>query len=249
MVSQNNRLRIISLALNILMIGFCVYVSIKALEYRAHINEFLDKYTHVVQEFSSRERYLESNRKLASDTIIAGRVVFFGMTATELWPVERQFLGYEAINRGVAMQRLAGLLLRFRSDVISLRPEWVVIEVSSYNLREPNSLEELVEYMADMAELADYNGIKPILTTLIPPTEGYKPFESDYAVFDSLHVFNNRLRTYAQLKGFALVDIHALLAGEDGAVRVELTDGGIIPNEVGYRVISEAILAVLSESK
>ncbi len=39
-----------------------VYVAYKALEYRAHINYFLDKYTHVVDEFSGRKIYEEDNK-------------------------------------------------------------------------------------------------------------------------------------------------------------------------------------------
>ncbi len=247
MPTKNYKRFMVSLAINVVLVAACIYASIKALEYRAHINEFLYKYTHVVEEFSSRSTYLRDNTRLASKTIVPGRIVFFGMTVTQTWPVEKFFPDYEAINRGVAMQRLAGMPLRFRSDVIRLMPEWVVIEASSYNLREPNSLEELTEYIADMAELADYHGIKPILTTLIPPTGGYEPYESDYAVFDSLAVFNTWLRSYAKQHQFTLVDVHALMAGENNAIRVDLADGGIIPNQEGYRIISDAIRSAIVE--
>lgn len=249
MATRNFKRLMVSLALNVVLVGFCVYTSMKALEYRDHINEFLYKYEHVVQEFSGRERYLDENRPLGSDAIVPGRIVFFGMTTTSVWPVEKLFTEYEAINRGVARQRLGGLPLRFRSDVISLRPEYVVIEVSSYNLREPNTLQELTEYTADMAELAAYNGIKPVLTTLIPPTKDYEPYESDYSVFDSLQVYNSWLTHYADSNGFLLVDVHGLLVGEDGAIRVDLSDGGIIPDESGFRVISEAIRKAITADK
>lgn len=249
MASRNFKRLMVSLALNIVLIGFCVYTSMKALEYRDHINEFLYKYEHVVQEFSSRERYLEENQSLRSDTIVPGRIVFFGMTATSVWPVGKMFAEYEAINRGVARQRLGGMPLRFRSDVISLMPEYVVLEISSYNLREPNSLQELTDYTADMAELAAFHGIKPVLTTLIPPTRDYEPYESDYAVFDSLAVYNSWLTHYADSNGFLLVDVHGLMAGENGAIRVDLSDGGIIPDEDGFRVISEAIKKAITADK
>ena len=249
MATKNFKRLMLSLGLNVIMIGFCVYTSMKALEYRAHINEFLYKYEHVVQEFSARNKFLDADRTLASDTIVPGRIVFFGMTMTDVWPVTKFFPDNEAIERGVSMQRLAGMPLRFRSDVIRLMPEWVVIETSSYNLREPNTLEELEEYTADMAELADYHGIKPILTTLIPPTSGYEPFESNYNVFDSLTLFNNWVKDYAGRKGFAVVDVHDIMAGDNGAVRVDLTEGGIIPNEEGFRLISEAVLNEMANYK
>ncbi len=39
------------------MAAACVYVTFKALDYRRHVNYFLDKYTNVVSEFSGRAKY------------------------------------------------------------------------------------------------------------------------------------------------------------------------------------------------
>ncbi|MBD3401585.1 hypothetical protein GF420_01715 [candidate division GN15 bacterium] len=242
----------ISVIVNIIALLVIVYISYKALEYRANVNTHLDRYNRVVEEFTSRDVYREANRPLRSDTIVSSRVVFFGTTMTHDWPVEGQFAGWEAINRGVAMQRLAGTVLRFRSDVIELMPQAVVVEVSSYNFREPNTLDELREYTINMAELADYHGIVPILTTVIPPTEGYEPYESDYAVFDSLAVFNDWLTDWCTRKGFPVADFSAVMADEDGYIREELTTGGIIPNQQGYDALAEAVrqsLAELGQSK
>ncbi|MFH1373868.1 MAG: hypothetical protein ABII79_08745 [bacterium] len=55
---------------------FVVYVAYKALEYRSHINHFLDKYTNVVAEFSGRDRYAADNTLLAADSLVADRIVF-----------------------------------------------------------------------------------------------------------------------------------------------------------------------------
>ncbi|UCD94508.1 MAG: hypothetical protein JSU69_00195 [Candidatus Zixiibacteriota bacterium] len=232
---------IISLAGNLGVI----YVGIKALEYRGHINEYLDKYTHVVSEFSRRDKYADENANLVSDTLIPNRIVFLGSQVTENWDLSKHFTQYEAVNRGVSHQRVAGFLLRFRPDVIELRPQAVVIEVSSYNFRPFCNLKEIEDYVTCMAELAASNGIRPLPATIIPILED-SLVESDYHLLDTLARFNEWLKAYCAEKRFDYIDFNSALADVDGFLRPEYSSAAIDLNERGYDQISQTTREVLS---
>ncbi len=224
-----------------------IYVAYKALEYRNHINVYLDKYTQVVDEFSQRNVYEGANRDLVSDSVVPGRVVFIGTQVTMTWDLARWFPLYQAINRGVEGQRVAGLVLRFRPDVIDLAPEAVVIEISSYNFRSNNTPGEILDYVASMADMARANGIKPILTTVFPPTSTYEVFEQpDYIVKDTVALYNRLLTDFAAANNYTLVDLCGAVVGPDGYLDPSLAASRVDLNDVGYRRISERINETLA---
>jgi len=224
-----------------------VYVAYKALEYRAHINEFRDKYLNVVNEFSGREVYAEENQALRSDSTVPCRVVFLGTQVTRNWDLAAHLPAYEAINRGLSGQRLAGFLLRFRPDVIELAPEVVVIELSSYHFRPPASLDEIGDYAAAMADLARANNIAPILTTVIPPVDDFEIEDHpDYILVDSVAAFNDWLRSFCKNQNLACADIAQAVINEDGHLQRELSISSVDLNKQGYARISESVRSVLN---
>ncbi len=233
----------IVLALSLIGNLFIVYVAYKALDYRSHVNYFLDKYTYVVVEISGRDKYRDANLPLVSDTQVTNRLVFIGNQLTEHWEVQKYFPSYEAINRGISGQRFAGFLLRFRPDVLELFPKAVIIEFSSYNFRPEYSLKELKDYLICLAELAEAHHIKPILTTVIPTR---KPLRYEgYSVLDSVKTFNQWLREYCDEKGYAYVDFYQTLADEQGYLPVSLSASHIEPNDTGYERLANATRKVL----
>ncbi len=222
------------------------YVAIKALEYRSHINHFLDKYIQVVDEFSERDEYADQNAALVSDTIVDNRIVFFGSQVIERWNLEKYFSGRETINRGVAGQRAAGFLLRFRPDVVDLKPRAVLIEISSYNFRPESTIYELKDYLISMSELARYHDIQPILTTVIPIRSDSANFGS-YKLTDSIASYNEWIRNYCFDNGIMMADFNRILSDDTGYLPDSLSTAAIDPNEGGYRLLSEEVLRVLAE--
>lgn len=226
-----------------------LYVAMKARGYRAHINEYLDKYTYVVNEFSQRDRYSDENKKLISDTLVSDRIVFIGTQVTENWDLEKYFCEYEVINRGVSGQRISGYLLRFRSDVIELKPKVVVIEVSSYNFRPQNTIKEIEDYIACMAELAKAHGIEPLPATIIPPCREINGLSDlgNYSIMDSISVYNNWLREYSGQNGYKYVDFNQALSDVNGCMNDEFTYSCIDLNEKGYSRIAEATYSAIKK--
>jgi len=162
------------------------------------------------------------------------------------------FPEYDALNRGVSGQRVAGYLLRFKPDVLDLSPEAVIIEISSYNFRAENSIKEMQDYTELLAQLARFYSIQPILTTVIKPRKEFaETIEikeiGEYAVFDSVDVYNNWLREYANKYEISLVDFTRLLGDENSFLRERLSTNLVEPNKAGYQIITNEIKKVLKK--
>jgi hypothetical protein len=225
-----------------------VYVGYKAWEYRSNINYWLDKYLYVVDEFSGRRTYESANIALRSDTIIPGRVVFFGTQVITEWPLTDCFPRFETINRGVTGQLAAGFLLRFQPDVINLHPEHVVIEVSSYNFRPNTDVREVFDYVCTMANMARCQGIEPILTTCIPPRDDYEVDEhEDFIVRDTAALYSSLVSAFALQNGYLLADWRAALADQNGYLRHDLARTMVDLNPDGYRTITSTIQETLKK--
>ncbi len=235
---------VISLLVNVSI----VYVAIKTLEYRSHINEWLEKYNKVVDEFSGRPIFADSNKSLASDTTISGRLVFIGSQVTAEWDLKQNFPDYDVVNRGIPGQRVSGFVLRFRPDVIDLGPEAVIIEVSSYNLRETTSIKEIYDYDISLVELASVNGIRPLPATMIPPCRDSFDL-GDYRIMDSIKVFNNLLIEYCNQNGYEFIDFNGLLSDVDGFLTLEYASGAVDLNKAGYELISREINRLLQKDE
>ena len=224
------------------------YVGWKGLEYRAHINEFLEKYTYVVEEFSGRSRYGDSNSELPPDQSKRGRVVFLGSQITANWNLQNYFKDHQTINRGISGQRVAGYILRIVPDVVELKPKAVVVEFSSYNFRPESSLKEISDYMASFGDIARANNIEPVFTTVVPVRADFYVDEiGEYSVPDSLEAFNVWLRKYCIEKKYRMVDFHSLLADSLGNLPKSISAGQILLNDKGYEIISLATLEKLRE--
>ncbi len=227
-----------------------IYVAQKALEYRGHINEWLDKYVSVVEEFSGRQYYHDDDERLKSDTLMPNRVVFFGTQLIKNWDLKSSFPDFEAINRGVSGQRVAGMLLRFRPDVIDLYPKAVVLEVSSYNLRVPESLAEIQDYFISMVDLARQNNIVPVALSMLPIlVDSAFVFENDaYKIADSIMTYNTWLTAYCRDNRVALIDIFSALKDLKGFLNPDFARDAINPNRIGYEIISDSVRIALDST-
>jgi lysophospholipase L1-like esterase len=159
------------------------------------------------------------------------KVVAFGDSLTWRWALD----GPGLVKRGIPSQTSAHLLLRFRSDVVALRPRAVHILVGTNDIAGatgPSSPQRVIANIASMVDLAQANDIVPILAT-VPPARspvwrnGVRP----YPWIDRL---NAEIRALATDRGLVLADYHAVLAGPDGHFRPGLSEDEAHPNLAGY---------------
>ena len=225
-----------------------VYVAYKALDYRSHVNYFLDRYLYEASGFSGRNVYVEDNNRLKNLIDSGKRVVFLGSQITRGWTLERYFVGREAINRGISGQRIGGYLMRFWPDVVELRPRAVVIEFSSYNFRPENTVKEIEDYITAMTEMARGHHIVPILTTVVPVRRDFDAgLEVPYEVQDSLKQYNQWLWGYCRENDLKCLDFFGALADKDGYLRPEYSASQIQLSPAGYDTISAITAAALEE--
>ena len=81
------------------------------------------------QDWASLNRYRAANAALAAPAAGERRVVFYGNSITDAWaahfPV--MFPGKPYVGRGISGQTTPQMLIRFRQDVVALKPAVVVI--------------------------------------------------------------------------------------------------------------------------
>src|SRR5205807_7030367 len=119
------------------------------------------------------KRYREENAALAPAAASESRVVFMGDSITDGWGRRygKFFPGKPYINRGISGQTTPQMLIRFRPDVIALQPKAVVILAGTNDISGntgPSTLQMIEDNLASMTELAQANGIKVVLSSVMP---------------------------------------------------------------------------------
>lgn len=181
------------------------------------------------------------------------RVVFMGDSITEIWgkrltptmPEPAPFFpGKPYINRGISGQTSPQMLVRFRQDVIDLKPNVVLILAGTNDLAEntgPMRLEDTESNLQSMSDLATANGIRVVLCSVLPA----KAFWWHPGIDPSAKIveLNAWIRAYAARRGFPYVDYYDPMVDNEGGLRADLSPDGVHPNAKGY-----AIMAPLAEA-
>jgi lysophospholipase L1-like esterase len=179
------------------------------------------------------------------------RVVFIGNSITEGWVSSSPafFTDNNYIGRGISGQTSSQLLLRFRQDVINLKPVAVVINIGTNDIAQ-NTGEYVPQFTMDciqsMAELASYNGIKVILASVLPAGEfGWRKEIKD--VSQKIDALNTLIRTYAETNGFAYIDYNTEMRDENGALKKDYGRDTVHPNKEGYNVMGKIAKEVIDK--
>lgn len=197
------------------------------------------------------DRYAEANAALPAPVEGENRVVFIGNSITEGWVniYPDFFKSNNYIGRGIGGQTSPQLLSRFRQDVVNLKPVAVVINIGTNDIAE-NSGKYDADFTLDniksMAELADANGIKVILSSVTPAIEyGWRKEITN--VVDKITALNANIEAYAKTKGFAYIDYFSVLKDKNGALLGNYGTDGVHPNAAGYTVMEKTAKAVIDK--
>jgi acyl-CoA thioesterase I len=198
-------------------------------------------------------KYRDANKALAAPAPGETRVVFmgdsitegWGMKATETSPARGEFFpGKPYINRGISGQTTPQMVVRFRQDVIDLKPAAVVILAGTNDVAENTGKmtpEETVGNLVSMVELARTNHIRVVLCSVLPASDfrwhpGLEPAPK-------VRTLNAMIKQYAAKSGVVYVDYYSAMANAEGGLKAELSPDGVHPNAAGY-----AIMGPLAES-
>jgi lysophospholipase L1-like esterase len=184
-------------------------------------------------------RYREENAKLPPPG--SQRVVFMGNSITQGWAplFPTLFPGKEYIGRGISGQTTPQMLIRFRKDVVALKPRVVVILAGTNDIAGntgPSTLEMIEDNLASMTEIAKANGIRVVLASVLP-VEDY-PWKRGLEPAPKILALNAWIKRYAAEQGAVYLDFHSAMENERHGMKSELASDGVHPNEAGYRVMA-----------
>lgn len=203
------------------------------------------------QDWPQLSKYKADNDKLGAPASGERRVVFMGNSITEGWSNHHPafFEGKPYVNRGIGGQTTPQMLLRFRQDVIDLKPEVVVILAGINDIAGntgPTTLEAIMGNIMSMAELAKANKIKVVLSSVLPALDfKWKPGQEPAAKVVAL---NKMIKEYAARNGLIYLDYYTAMADAQQGLRQEYTYDGVHPNEAGYKVMAPLAEAAIARA-
>src|SRR6185437_633089 len=122
-----------------------------------------------LKDWPQLARYHDDNSKVNPPAKTEQRVVFMGDSITDGWDAPNMggfFPGKPYLNRGISGQTTPQMLIRFRPDVIDLKPKVVVIFAGTNDLAGntgPTTLDAVTDNLSSMADLATAHGIRVVL--------------------------------------------------------------------------------------
>ncbi|MCI0387975.1 MAG: SGNH/GDSL hydrolase family protein [Acidobacteria bacterium] len=193
-----------------------------------------------LQDWPQLNRYRDANAKVPPAAKNENRVVFFGDSITDGWTLAEYFPEKPYINRGISGQTTAQMLIRFRPDVIALKPKVVVILAGTNDIAGntgPMTIEMIEDNYISMAELARANGIKVVFASVLPIHDYGKTKVSERRPPEQILKLNQWLKNYCTVNGHVYLDYFSRMVDDKGMLKAELANDGLHPNAEGYKVM------------
>jgi lysophospholipase L1-like esterase len=209
----------------------------KTIEQLTKENEQLQR---IKNDWPNFARYREANTKLGLPPANEARVVFMGNSITDGWirSSPEFFDGKPYVDRGISGQTTPQMLVRFRPDVINLKPKVVLILGGTNDIAGntgPSTLEMIEDNLASMAELGKANGIKVILCSVLPVYD--YPWKPGLQPADKIITLNKWMKDYADSHGFIYLDYFSSMVDERKGMKEAYSKDGVHPNKEGYKVM------------
>lgn len=222
----------------------------------------LERAQNKLKDWPNLGRYREANSKIAPPAKDEDRVVFMGDSITDSWKLNEYFPGHPYINRGISGQTTPQMLIRFRPDVIELKPKVVVILAGTNDLAGntgPATIASIEENLTSMVELAHANGINVVIASVLPVsdynknTEGKPIIQTGRRPPEKILDLNRWIKNYAAEKKLVYLDYFSAMADDKGFFKEELARDGLHPNAKGYEVMktlaAQAIITALKKKQ
>ena len=166
-------------------------------------------------------------------------IVFLGDSVTDGWDDAGEFFpGLPYANRGIAGQATPQMLLRFRRDVVELRPLAVVIMAGAGDLAQGIPIEETRRNLASMADIARAHEIDVVFASNLPAVGRAQPRAGERPQ-GGLDELNAWIKGYALSSENGFVDFRPAVSDERGALRQEFSEDGVRLNARGYAAMRE----------
>lgn len=210
----------------------------------------------LLEDFPWLARFRAMDAALPPPSANLPRVVFMGDSITENWqhdgvPFVPQMPEHpwEKINRGISGQTTPQLLLRFRQDVIDLKPSVVVLMAGTNDIAGNTgvmTLKDTENNLASMADLARAHHLRMVLCSVLPSVDF--PWHRGLQPMQKIRTLNAWIESYAARHQLVYVDFWTAMADADGGLPANLSKDGVHPNDAGYAIMNPLVDAGIQKA-
>lgn len=225
----------------------------------AEVKTRADRAETRLRDWPAVARYRDDNAKVGLPAKGDNRIVFMGDSITDSWDAPEMggfFPGKPYVNRGISGQTTPQMLIRFRPDVINLKPKVVVILAGTNDIAGntgPTTLEAIEGNMTSMVDLARANGIKVVLASLLPVSDyelrdGKPIVQTVRRPPEQIKALNGWMKDFAAKNKLIYLDYYSAMVDDKGFLKDELSNDGLHPNAQGYVVMNPLAEAAIQAS-
>jgi len=202
------------------------------------------------QDWANVARFKAEN-ELVIENKAPVKLVFMGNSITEGWKLfdPNFFNSTDYVNRGIGGQTTPQMLIRFKQDVLDLKPKGVVILAGTNDIAGntgPMSIQEIYNQIESMAGLAALNKIEVFLCSVLPVYD--YPWKSGLKPAPKIVALNEMLKTLAGEKNYLYIDYFSEMSDDKNGLKASLGADGVHPNEKGYEIMKRVLLNTIGPS-
>jgi lysophospholipase L1-like esterase len=203
------------------------------------------------QDWPALNHFAGENAALKSPKPGENRVVFMGNSITIGWlnTMPEFFEGKPYVNRGISGQTTPQMLLRFRQDVVKLKPRVVVLLAGTNDIAGntgPVTQDMIMDNLKSMAELARANDIAVVLCSVLPAYD--YPWRPGLNPKEKIPALNTAIRAYATENDLVYLDYFSALANDKNGMDPELAADGVHPTKKGYEIMAPLAEAAITRA-
>jgi len=218
----------------------------------AELEKRLAAYERLFKDWAGLNHYGSENTEIPPPAPDENRVVFLGDQITENWGrgAAKFFPGKPYFNRGIAGQTTAQMLVRFRQDVIGLKPKVVIIQGGSNDLTGmlgPGTEATIGENIRSMTELAKINGVRVVLASVTPVCDCVAAVQTALRPQGKIIGLNAWIRDYTKEAGVVYLNYYAALVNARDFKR-DFTVDGLLPNDAAYGLMAPLAEKAIAEA-
>ena len=202
------------------------------------------------QDWANVARFKAEN-ELVIENKVPVKMVFMGNSITEGWKLfdPNFFNSTDYVNRGIGGQTTPQMLIRFKQDVLDLKPKGVVILAGTNDIAGntgPMSIQEIYNQIESMAGLAALNKIEVFLCSVLPVYD--YPWKPGLKPAPKIVALNEMLKTLAGEKNYLYIDYFSEMSDDKNGLKASLGADGVHPNEKGYEIMKRVLLNTIGPS-
>jgi lysophospholipase L1-like esterase len=205
----------------------------------------------LLNDWANLARYRDQNATLAPPAPGEARVVFYGDSITDGWGrVQGAFFpGKPYLNRGISGQTTPQMLVRFRQDVVALKPQVVVILAGTNDIAGntgPSTPEMIQDNFKSMVDIARANDIRVVLASILPASD--YPWKPGLNPGPRIVALNAWLKQYAASLDLVYVDYYSAVVDGKLGMKPELASDGVHPTKAGYDIMAPLAERAIAEA-